>query len=214
MRMLFLGAVLFAATLAPPALAESLTGCRSLATDAERLACYDSLDPSAVDPRALVVRLLGDPKAIGKDYDVLGNAGEVFHLLPGRWLVTRASDSLSVLEDGEKLRKFCEKSGVDIAYSTRDPFTLNVTRDDPKKGTLHLRDLMISTRWRLAEATDMAGTLEWLGLDPKKQGLRAAQSVLTRAVTQATYLPLTADVLLLIDADSGEMGTMLRCPAQ
>jgi hypothetical protein len=202
------------AALAPPAAAETLQDCRGITSATKRLDCYDALDANAVDPHALLLRLLGDPKKIGKDYDVLGNAGEVFHLLPGRWVMGPWTNGLGFLEDREKLLKACDKVGSDIAYSTRDPFTLEVTRQDPKKGTLHLRDIMLSTYWRLGQATDMAGTLDWLGLDPKQQGLNAARSVLSRPVSLATYLPITRDVLLLIDSQAGEVGVMLRCPAE
>jgi hypothetical protein len=213
MRRLALALVLLAA-LAPAASAQTLQNCREISSATKRLDCYDALDANAVDPHALLLRLLGDPKKIGKDYDLLGNAGEVFHLLPGRWLMGPWGTGLGFLEDREKFLKACDRIGVDIAYSSRDLFTLSVTRQDPKKGTIHLRDLMLSTYWRLGEATDIGGTFDWLGLDPKQQGLNAARSVLARPVSLATYLPVTRDAVLRIDSQAGEVGLLLRCPAE
>jgi len=202
------------AALAPAAAAETLQDCRKMTSATKRLDCYDALDANAVDPHALLLRLLGDPQKIGKDYDLLGNAGEVFHLLPGRWLAGSWNATADFLDDREKFLKACARGGVDIAYDTGDLFTLSVTRQDPKKGTIHLRDLMLSTYWRLGEATDIGGTFDWLGLDPQKQGLNAARSVLARPVGFAAYLPVTRDVVLRIDSQVGEIGLLLRCPAQ
>jgi hypothetical protein len=194
--------------------AETLKSCREITPKAERLACYDGLDPAtAMDPHALLLRLLGNPAKLGKDYDVLGNSAEVFKLLPGRWLIAPWTTALSFFDDDADFLKACEKVGVDIAYSSDDFFAATVTRDDPKKGAIHLRDILLSTRWRLAEATDLEGTFSYLGLKAESQKLGPARSVLARAATQATYLPLTDDVLLTIDALSGEMTVMQRCPA-
>ncbi|HKY94994.1 MAG TPA: hypothetical protein VJL84_06785 [Kiloniellales bacterium] len=194
--------------------AETLKSCREVFGKAERLACYDGLDPAtAVDPRALLLRLLGNPASLGKDYDVLGNSGEVFKLLPGRWVVAPWPAALDFLDGGKKFVQACEKVAVDIAFSSDDFFAATVTRDDPKLGAIHLRDILLATRWRLAEATDLEGTFAYLGLKAESQKLGPARSILARATSQATYLPLTNDVLLTIDALSGEMAVMQRCPA-
>jgi hypothetical protein len=196
-----------------PAVGQTLAACRAVAGEAERLACYDALDPAAaVDPASLLQTLLGDPDAIGKDYEVLGNSGEVFRMLPGRWVVAHINASRSLLTDGEDFQKGCAKAAVEIAQSSDDPYALTVTRHDPKKGSLHLRDILLSTRWRLAESTNLGTTLGWLGLKPESQGLGPARPFLMRAVSLATYLPLSPDVVLTIDSAGGEMGLMLRCP--
>jgi len=206
-------ALLLVAALPPLAAADTLQSCREIKSSTQRLDCYDALDANAVDPRALLLRLLGDPDRIGKDYNLLGNAGEVFKLLPGRWLTAPWTSTLSFLDDNEKFLKACQKVGVDIVFSTDDLFTLNVSRQHPKKGTIHLSDIMLSSYWRLAEATDIGGTLDWLGLDPQKQGLQTMRTVLEHSVRLAAYLPLTRDVVLMVDSQNGEMGVMLRCPA-
>ena len=213
MRLAMLATLLFAALLAP-ASAETLKSCREIVLKAERLACYDELDPiTAGDPTGLLLRLLGDPKKIGKDYDVLANSGEVMKLLPGRWVITSWTNSLDFLNDGATFAKACEKVAVDIAFSSDDFFTATVTRNDPKRGLLHLRDIMLGARWRLAEVTHLEATFEYLGLKPESGKLGPLRSVLSRATSQATYLPITNDLLLTIDALSGEMVVMQRCPA-
>jgi hypothetical protein len=208
-------AFLLTVTLGLSASAETLKSCQAITSPDKRLACYDSLDAAtAVDPHALLLQLLGDPAKLGKDYDVLGNSAEVFKLLPGRWLIASWTTALSIIEDGDAtFLKACEKTGFDIAFSSDDFFSATVTRQDPKKGALHLRDITLSTRWRLAEATDIEATFDYLGLKAESGKLGPARWVLARAVAMVTYLPLTSDVLLTIDALSGEMGLMLRCPA-
>ena len=196
------------------ATAETLKSCRDITKADKRLACYDSLDAAtAVDPHALLLQLLGDPARIGKDYDVLGNSAEVFKLLPGRWVTGSWTNALIFLEDQETFQKACTKVAVDIAFSSDDFFSATVTRQDPKKGALHLRDITLSTRWRLAEATDIEANFDYLGLKAESGKLGPARWLLARAAAMVTYLPLTRDVLLTIDALSGEMGLMLRCPA-
>jgi hypothetical protein len=213
MRLAVVATLLFAALLAP-ASADTLKSCREIVLKTERLACYDGLDPiTAGDPTGLLLRLLGDPKKIGKDYDVLANSGEVMKLLPGRWVITTWTNSLDFLNDGATFAKACEKVAVDIAFSSDDFFTATVTRNDPKRGLLHLRDIMLGARWRLAEVTHLEATFEYLGLKPESGKLGPLRSVLGRATAQATYLPITNDLLLTIDALSGEMVVMQRCPA-
>lgn len=209
--------ILVAATTAAltlPAAAKSLKDCRALAGEAERLACYDALEPAAgVDAAALLQQLLGDPEAIGKDYEVFGNSAEVFKMLPGRWVVGHVNTTRSMVGNSQELQKACEKIAVDIAPSAEDPYTLTVMRQDPKLGAMHLRDLLLAARWRLGEATHLGATLDFLRLNPETTGWGPVRPFLTRAVSLSTYLPLTPDLLLTIDGANGEMGLLLRCPA-
>lgn len=207
-------ALALTAALVLPAQGETLKSCRAIDAKEKRLACYDGLDAAtAVDPHALLLQLLGDPERIGKDYDVLGNSAEVFKLLPGRWVVASWNNALPFLENAETFQKACAKVAVDIAFSSDDYFSATVTREDPKHGTLHLRDITLSARWRLAESTNLETAFKYLGLKAESGKLGPAKTTIARSAVLATYLPLTKDVLLTIDSLSGEMGLMLRCPA-
>jgi hypothetical protein len=195
------------------AAADALGTCRELSGDGERLACYDAVVPDPADAAALLTQLLGDPEAIGKDYDVLGNSATIAALLPGHWQLWHWKDAQGLLA-GDLLAKSCARSPVVIAAMGGNPYAFTVTRQSTKHGAIHVQDLILSTRSRFAYATDLPGTLQHLGIDPQTMGFMIVAPTFERAVGEATYLRLSDDVLLAIDSAAGETLVMLRCPAQ
>lgn len=160
---------------------------------------------------ALLKQLLGDPKAVGKDYMMLGNSAVLMERLPGRWLMTGWSVIADYVE-GDTLAKACEKHAVDIAASDRDAYALTAT-GLIRKETGPLFDLLWTGGNGFVLVRNIGNMLERFGLDPEKQGLAPAFGAIHRAVLRLTLLSVSDTTLIAVPEDGSEAQVLLRCPA-
>jgi len=142
--------------------------------------------------------MLGDPEAIGKDYDILGNAEAVWNLLPGRWLITpwkfaqdMLDEALSARNTGEWLEIFGGRVPAAPIYDVRQALENPFVTENGKIQTLTHQDgskfRVLDCPFRTGEPTpdrpgpelgeDTDELLQELGLDAgrisalRKQGI-------------------------------------------